>query len=112
MRWRFAFNRRWFGYLGAAIVFAIACVFLSQWQFARADSASDQNERVEANYDSSPVPLSEARWSKAASTSCTSRLTVISEKSPWLSPLPRQSKRSAATPDVARRRASTGSGSG
>lgn len=31
MGWRFAFNRRWFGYLAAAIGFAVACVLLSQW---------------------------------------------------------------------------------
>ncbi len=28
-KWRFAAQRRWFTYLGMAIVFAIACVLLS-----------------------------------------------------------------------------------
>ena len=32
--WSFAFSRRWFGYLAFAIVFAIACGFLSNWQLA------------------------------------------------------------------------------
>ncbi len=60
MGWRFAFNRRWFGYLIAAIGFAVACVLLSQWQFARAENASLANERVTANYDADPVPLTQA----------------------------------------------------
>jgi cytochrome oxidase assembly protein ShyY1 len=57
--WRFAFNRRWFAYLGAAIVFAIACVLLSQWQFARRDQAVAEINRVADNYDAAPVPLDE-----------------------------------------------------
>ena len=38
-RWRFVLNRRWAGYLAVAVVFAIACVLLSHWQFARRDEA-------------------------------------------------------------------------
>ena len=55
--WRFAFNRRWFGYLMVAIVFAIACVLLSKWQFARRDEAVAEVDRITANYDATPVPL-------------------------------------------------------
>jgi len=58
--WRFAFNRRWFGYLVAALVFALACVLLSQWQFARRDEAVLEITRVVENYEASPVPLAEA----------------------------------------------------
>lgn len=58
--WRFAFNRRWFGYLVMAIVFAIACVLLSQWQFARRDEALVEVRAIQANYDSEPVPVAEA----------------------------------------------------
>ena len=58
--WRFAFNRRWFGYLVVAIVFAIACVLLSTWQFARRDEAVAEVTRIESNYDAKPVPLAEA----------------------------------------------------
>jgi cytochrome oxidase assembly protein ShyY1 len=57
--WRFAFNRRWFGYLVVAIVFAIACVLLSRWQFARRDEAVAEVVRIETNYDATPVPLAE-----------------------------------------------------
>jgi cytochrome oxidase assembly protein ShyY1 len=57
--WRFAFNRRWFTYLGVAIAFAIACVLLSQWQFARRDQAVTEINRVAANYDAPPAALGE-----------------------------------------------------
>ena len=57
--WRFVISRRWFGYLGFAIVFAIACGCLSAWQLARRDEKVAEIERVEGNYDASPVPLDE-----------------------------------------------------
>jgi cytochrome oxidase assembly protein ShyY1 len=56
-RWRFAFERRWFGYLAVAIVFAIACYLLSQWQFARRDEALAEISKVDQNYDAEPLPL-------------------------------------------------------
>ena len=58
--WHFAFNRRWFGYLGAALVFALACVLLSQWQFARRDEALVEINRVVDNYEATPVAVAEA----------------------------------------------------
>ena len=65
-RWRFAFGRRWFGYLALAIVFAIACVLLSEWQFARRDEALSEIAKVEQNYDSPAVPLTEVLADTAA----------------------------------------------
>lgn len=58
--WRFAFSRRWLGYLAFAIVFAIACVFLSNWQLSRAHETAAENARIAANYDGKPVPLTTA----------------------------------------------------
>ena len=58
-RWRFAFSRRWLGYLAFAVVFAIACGFLSAWQLARSKEASAANALVAANFDSHPAPLSD-----------------------------------------------------
>jgi cytochrome oxidase assembly protein ShyY1 len=55
--WRFAFSRRWFGYLGVAVVFAIVCVLLSHWQLSRLDEKRAANSHVIENYDSQPVPL-------------------------------------------------------
>ncbi len=55
--WRFAFSRRWLGYLAFAIVFAIACGCLSAWQLARSKEAAAANALIAANFDSRPVPL-------------------------------------------------------
>lgn len=56
--WSFAFSRRWFGYLGLAVAFAVACVLLSNWQVARLHEASSQNRLVDANWSADPAPLS------------------------------------------------------
>lgn len=50
---------RWTAYVGVAIAFAIACVFLSHWQFARNDERAAQLALVERNYDAAAVPLDE-----------------------------------------------------
>ncbi|MCX7521612.1 SURF1 family protein [Microbacterium sp. STN6] len=59
-RWRFAFSRRWLGYLAFAIVFAIACAFLSAWQHARGDEAAAANALVARNFNAPAVPLGDA----------------------------------------------------
>ncbi|MEV8272869.1 SURF1 family protein [Microbacterium sp. NPDC077184] len=48
---------RWSIYIGLAVVFAIACVWLSNWQFSRNDDRAAQLALVEQNYDAAPVPL-------------------------------------------------------
>ncbi|QIG40799.1 SURF1 family protein [Microbacterium sp. 4R-513] len=50
---------RWTVYVAIAIVFAIACAFLSNWQFSRNAQRSEQLALVAANYDSDPVPLAD-----------------------------------------------------
>ncbi|WP_314647796.1 SURF1 family protein [uncultured Microbacterium sp.] len=50
---------RWSVYVLIAIGFAIACAFLSHWQFERNESRAAQIELVERNYDATPVPLGE-----------------------------------------------------
>lgn len=55
--WRFAFSRRWFGYLALTVVFAVACVLLSRWQVARLDEAASTNRLVTANWTADPVAL-------------------------------------------------------
>ncbi|WP_457098330.1 SURF1 family cytochrome oxidase biogenesis protein [Microbacterium sp. P5_E9] len=50
---------RWTAYIGVAIVFAIACAFLSNWQFTRNAQRSEQLALIAANYDAEPVPLAE-----------------------------------------------------
>ncbi len=48
---------RWSVYVLIAIGFAIACAFLSHWQFERNESRAAQIELVERNYDAPAVPL-------------------------------------------------------
>lgn len=58
--WAFIRSRRWLGYLAFVVVFAIACVLLSQWQFARRTEAVEASQKIVVNYDSAPVPLNSA----------------------------------------------------
>lgn len=51
------FLRRWGGYLALVIVFAIACAFLSWWQWSRRAETVAEIAKIEANYDAPPVPL-------------------------------------------------------
>src|SRR5690606_1551285 len=51
---------RWSGYLAGAIVFAIACAFLSNWQFDRNEQRATQVSLVARNYDAAPVRLDDA----------------------------------------------------
>lgn len=48
---------RWAIYISLAIVFAIACAFLSNWQFSRNEERSADLALIEANYDAEPVPV-------------------------------------------------------
>ncbi|MFB7250852.1 SURF1 family protein [Microbacterium sp. NPDC056234] len=48
---------RWSIYVVVAIGFAVACAFLSQWQFDRSESRTAELELIERNYDADPVPL-------------------------------------------------------
>lgn len=50
---------RWSGYVAVAVVFAIACALLSQWQFDRNEARATQLDLVAANYDAPAVPLAD-----------------------------------------------------
>ena len=50
---------RWTVYVAVAVVFAIACAFLANWQFTRNAERSAQLALVEQNYDAPPVALDE-----------------------------------------------------
>ncbi|MDQ1570541.1 MAG: hypothetical protein QOF79_1215 [Actinomycetota bacterium] len=56
--WRFALTRRWFTYLGMAVVFAIACVLLSRWQIGRNDETVAANTLMTRNYAAAAEPVS------------------------------------------------------
>lgn len=55
--WRFLASRRWIGYFALLVIFAIACVWLGNWQFARRAEARAEIARIDANYDAPAVPL-------------------------------------------------------
>ncbi len=48
---------RWSAYVAIAVVFAIACGFLANWQFTRNAERSRQLALIAANYDAAPVAL-------------------------------------------------------
>jgi cytochrome oxidase assembly protein ShyY1 len=50
---------RWTIYIALAVTFAIACAFLSTWQFTRNEERSAQLALVETNYDAPAVALGE-----------------------------------------------------
>lgn len=51
---------RWTVYVLVAVVFAITCAFLSNWQFSRNAERAGQLALVERNYDAQPVRLDAA----------------------------------------------------
>lgn len=55
--WQFVRSWRWAGYLAFVVAFALACVLLAEWQLARRTEAVNANNKVVANYDSTPVAL-------------------------------------------------------
>ena len=48
---------RWSGYIAFAVVFAIACGFLANWQFTRNADREHQLALVAANYDTAAAPV-------------------------------------------------------
>lgn len=50
---------RWGVYVLVAIAFAIACGFLSNWQFSRSEEKNATLALIAANYDATPVALDE-----------------------------------------------------
>jgi cytochrome oxidase assembly protein ShyY1 len=58
--WKFAFSRRWAGYLVLTILFAAVCSGLGVWQLARRAEALAEIARVDANFDAPPVPVVDA----------------------------------------------------
>lgn len=49
--------KRWVVWFLIASVFAVACVYLSQWQFDRRTEAVAKIQLIAKNYDRSPIPL-------------------------------------------------------
>jgi cytochrome oxidase assembly protein ShyY1 len=58
--WRFLRTWRWAGYITSALLFAVVCVLLSNWQFDRGRQATTENTIVAANFYATPIPIQEA----------------------------------------------------
>ena len=58
--WGFAFSRRWAGYLALTILFAAVCSGLGVWQLARRDEALTELFKIDSNFDSTPIPVTDA----------------------------------------------------
>jgi cytochrome oxidase assembly protein ShyY1 len=65
-KWRFAAQRRWFTYLGMAVIFAVACILLSRWQFGRNQETVAANSLVNHNYNAQAVAPSVLLPSKSS----------------------------------------------
>lgn len=59
-------SRRWFGYLAVAMVFALVCVLLANWQLTRVDEKKLEISLVDTNYSSAPVSLTDALPTRTA----------------------------------------------
>ncbi|GAA1186751.1 SURF1 family protein [Nesterenkonia xinjiangensis] len=60
-RYRFLLSPTWLGWLAVCVGFAVACVFLGQWQLDRREQAMQDINRVVSNYDEEPTPYAEVR---------------------------------------------------
>lgn len=49
--------KRWSGWLALVVVFSVACVYLSSWQFDRRQEALDAMDQLALNYDAPVVSL-------------------------------------------------------
>lgn len=58
--WRFLRTGRWIAYLAAAILFAVICMFLANWQFSRGQQVSADNAIASVNFDATPVAIDDA----------------------------------------------------
>lgn len=56
--YKFLFSSRWTGYFAVALVFAIACVALGNWQMHRRNDVVAEINKITSNYDSTPVEFS------------------------------------------------------
>ena len=58
--WRFLRTWRWVGYIASALLFAVVCALLSNWQFDRGRQATADNAIVAANFFADPILIEEA----------------------------------------------------
>lgn len=87
--WRFLYSKRWIGYFALFVVFAIACVWLGNWQFDRRAQARAEIARIDRNYDAPAVALADAipdptKFSESADKWLTVEMTGSYDGAPLL----------------------------
>ncbi len=75
---RLALSPRWLGWLALAVLAALVCVWLGQWQWSRYEDKAARADRIEAHYDGDPVPVTDVlgpeavpidrEWTKVTAT--------------------------------------------
>lgn len=56
---RLALTPRWLGWLALAVLVALACLWLGQWQWDKYEDRAARADRIEAHYEADPVPATE-----------------------------------------------------
>ncbi|WP_435198605.1 SURF1 family cytochrome oxidase biogenesis protein [Janibacter sp. GS2] len=56
---RLLLTPRWLGWLALAVLVALACVWLGQWQWSKYEVRAARADRVEAHYEADPAPATE-----------------------------------------------------
>lgn len=56
---RLALTPRWLGWLALALLVAVACFWLGQWQWGKYEDRAARADRIEAHYEADPVPATE-----------------------------------------------------
>lgn len=71
-------SRRWITAFVVAAAFAVACVYLGQWQWGRHEDKAARAERINNHYFAAPVPLSRALPRPSASLPRAQEWTLVS----------------------------------
>lgn len=75
---RLLLTPRWLGWLALAVLVALVCAWLGQWQWSRYEDKAARADRIEAHYGADPVPVTdvltdkplpvERQWTKVTAT--------------------------------------------
>jgi len=58
--WRAVLSKKWLGYLGVVVAFALICAMLANWQWNRHEEKMAVVHQLEQRYDAAPVSVAEA----------------------------------------------------
>ena len=87
---RLALTPRWLGWLALAVLVALACLWLGQWQWDKYEDRAARADRIEAHYEADPVPATEVLGEDPAAEAALTGAAVstFSAMGAWLGPGP------------------------